>query len=181
MGIYKPGTRSPTEQLAAYLQTGKHLIVNDNCERHVKACATLADTLLRQCPELKIACTSRRTLDATGEQLYSVPPLQLPDPERLPSLKELEEFDSVELLLERIRARSYLRITEENAKAVATLCRGREGVLLTIELAAAQLQTLSLEEVIARLHQQLKLLTGGAGGEEARQWATLAKGGEVKS
>ena len=173
--IYKPGTQSPTEQLAAHLRTGKHLIVIDNCERHVKACATLADTLLRQCPGLKITCTSRRTLDAAGEQLYSVPPLQLPDPEHIPSLKELEELDSVELLVERIRERSYFRLTEENAKAVATLCRGLEGVPLAIELAAAQLQTLSIEEVIARLHQQLKLLTGGTGGEESRQWATLAK------
>ncbi len=173
--IYKPGTQSPTEQLAAHLRTGKHLIVIDNCERHVKACATLANTLLRQCPGLKITCTSRRTLDAAGEQLYSVPPLQLPDPEHIPSLKELEELDSVELLVERIRERSYFRLTEENAKAVATLCRGLEGVPLAIELAAAQLQTLSIEEVIARLHQQLKLLTGGTGGEESRQWATLAK------
>ena len=175
LGVYKPGKDSPTEQLAAYLRTGKHLIVLDNCERHVKACATLADTLLRQCAALKIVCTSRHTLDAAGEQLYVVPPLQLPDPENIPSLIELEELDSVELLIERIRERTYFRLTEENASAVATLCRRLEGVPLAIELAAAQLQTLSLDQVVERLNQQLKLLTGGAGGEESRQRATLAK------
>jgi predicted ATPase len=173
LGIREQAPRPPTEVLADFLRSGKYVLVLDNCEHLIKACGHLANYLLRHCPQLKMLATSRTILNVAGEQIYAMPPLHLPDPERLPGLDELSRIDSIQLLLERARARSNFKLTDQNASEVAALCRGLEGIPLAIELAAAQLDTLTVGEILNRLNQQLDLLVGGAGGEEERQWASL--------
>ena len=142
------------------------------------------DYVLSRCPKLTIVATSREVLRAAGEQVYRIPPLDLPDLERLPELSELKQIDSVELFLERAGralqnarpvggARPEFELTAQNARDVATLCRELEGVPLAIELAAAQLSSLSVQQILRHMDERLKLLAGGIGGTEARQWATL--------
>ena len=175
LGIREQAPRPPTEVLADFLKLGKYVLVLDNCEHLTGSCASLAEYLLRRCPELKIVTTSRTFLNVAGEHLFGMPPLVLPNPERLPELTELALIDSVQLLLDRARTRSNFKLTDENASDVIALCRGLEGIPLSIELAAAQLDTLTVDEIVVRLNRQLDLLVGGAGGEEERQWETLHK------
>ena len=184
LGIREPARRPPTESLAEFLRQRKYLVLLDNCEHVRQACTDLADDLLRRCPKLTIVATSREVLRVAGEQVYQLPPLDLPDPERLPELSELKRIDSVKLFLDRAsRALQNARpgegaglefeLTVQNARDVATLCRELEGMPLAIELAAAQLSSLSVQQILRHMDERLKLLTGGIGGTEERQWATL--------
>lgn len=165
--------RPPTEVLADFLKQKKYLIVLDNCEHLIAACASLANYLLRECPDLKIVTTSRRVLSVPGEKVYLIPTLALPDKRKIQDIHELARVDSVALLLERAQARTDFKLTVENAQAVASLCRELEGIPLAVELAAAQLETLSVDDILAHMNHRLELLTGGTGGTEERLWATL--------
>ena len=131
------------------------------------------DYLLRGCPPLKILTTSRATLNLGGEHVFIIPPLALPEAALTADPAGLLAFDSVTLLLDRARALSNFRITPENAGAVASLCRGLEGMPLAIELAAAQLGVLTVHQILEHMNQSLELLAGGIGGTTERQWATL--------
>jgi predicted ATPase len=173
LGIREMELRPPTEVLADFLKQKKYLIVLDNCEHLIAACASLANYLVRECPDLKIVTTSRRVLGVPGEKVYLIPTLVLPDARKIPDIQELARVDSVALLLERAQARSDFKLTAENAKAVASLCRKLEGIPLAVELAAAQLDTLSVDDILAHMNRRLELLTGGTGGTEERLWATL--------
>src|SRR5262249_14103166 len=127
-----------------YLRDKSLLLILDNCEHLVHACAELAETLLRACPRLQILATSREALGIAGENSYLVPPLSLPDPAQLPPLETLEHSEAVQLFVERASAvRSDFALTEQNAPAVAVICRLLDGIPLAIELAAALVRTLS--------------------------------------
>ena len=175
LGIREQVPRPPTEVIAEFLRTGKFLVVLDNCEHLITVCASLADYLVRECPQLTILATSRRFLNVPGEHLFPMPPLETPDPDRVPPVRDLALIDSVELLLERAQARSNFNLTEQNARSVAALCQRLEGIPLALELAAAQLDTLTVDQILTHLHQRLELLTGGGGGTAERQWATLTE------
>jgi predicted ATPase/DNA-binding CsgD family transcriptional regulator len=118
------------------------LVVLDNCEHLIEECAALVDTLLRSCPELKILATSREALGVAGERAWVVPSLSLPDPKGPPSVEELPHYEAVRLFDERARGQRL------------------EGVPLAIELAAARTKVLSVEQILKRLEDSLKLLTG---------------------
>lgn len=141
----------------------KHvLLVLDNCEHLVVACGQLADTLLRMCPHLKILATSRERLGIAGEATWTVPPLSLPDPRESPSLEQLQTYEAVTLFAERALVVSpTFVITDQNAPAVMTLCHELDGLPLAIELAAARLRAIPVEEVAGRLADRFRLLTGG--------------------
>lgn len=146
------------------------LLLLDNCEHLVGAAARLAEALLASCPPLRILATSREPLGAVGEVILRVPPLSGPDPRRRPTLEELFGYESARLFAERVRYRDpAFTLTEENARAVAEICRKLDGMPLAIELAAARVGTLPVEEVSARLDSSLRLLTAGGRTATPRQ------------
>jgi predicted ATPase/DNA-binding SARP family transcriptional activator len=153
-----PG-RTPTEALVAHLTLKRSLLVLDNCEHLIEECAALADTLLRSCPSLKILTTSREALGVAGETAWPVPALSLPDPHTLLSLKQLRRYEAIRLFVERAKAVApSFELTEDNATAVVRVCRRLDGIPLAIELAAARVRVLSVEQIASRLEDSFRLL-----------------------
>src|ERR687897_1388855 len=139
----RPGS-SLTEALSDYLRTRNLLLILDNCEHLIEACAELAEALLRSCPGLCVLATSREALDITGEVAWPVPSLSLPDLRRLPDIGRLPEYESARLFVERTAAvKPNFTLTEQNAPAVAQVCYRLDGIPLAIELAAARSKVLS--------------------------------------
>ena len=139
------------------------LLLLDNCEHLVDACATLADTLVRQCPGVRILATSREALGITGEQAYRVPSLSLPDRKQAPTPQSLSIYESVQLFIDRaLLVRSDFQVTNQNAPALASVCYHLDGIPLAIELAAARVRSLSVEEIDGKLDERFRLLTGGS-------------------
>ena len=121
--------------------------------------------MLRRCPHLRILATSREALGLPGELTYPVPPLSLPDVERMPSVEELIQFEAVRLFNERATfSKPGFRITPANAAAVAQIARRLDGIPLAIELAAARVKALSVEQIAVRLDDRFRLLTGSGRG-----------------
>jgi predicted ATPase/class 3 adenylate cyclase len=142
----------------------KHiLLLLDNCEHLLEACAQLADTLLHACPNLNILVSSREALGMAGEVSFRIPSLSLPDAHHLPSLERLTQYDSVRLFIERaVAVKSDFVVTNENAPAVAQVCSRLDGIPLAIELATARVKGLSVEQISKRLDDRFRLLTGGS-------------------
>ena len=162
LGIREQPGRSPTETLSGYLQSRKVLLVLDNCEHLVEACAQLAEALLRSCPELRILATSREDLGIVGEVAWPVPSLSLPDLRRLPDAGSLSRYESARLFLERtVAVKPSFALTERNAPAVAQVCYRLDGIPLAIELAAARAKVLSVEQIADRLDDSFGLLSAG--------------------
>jgi len=149
--------------LIDYLAPRHVLLVLDNCEHLVEACAKLAVQLLRGCPHLRILATSRQPLAVTGESVLSVPQLTMPDPDRPPpSSGALDHYEAVTLFVDRATAAlPTFSVTEENHADVLELIRGLDGIPLALELAAARLRALSLAEILERLSPHYELLTRG--------------------
>ena len=146
--------------LINFLRNKNILLIFDNCEHLLDVCAQLADTLLRQCPALKILATSRQALGIMGEVSYRVPSLALPNSQEL--FKNIKTYESVQLFEERAQlAQSDFTLTKENASSVAEICSRLDGIPLAIELAAAQIVIFSTEQIAARLHESFDLLTNG--------------------
>jgi predicted ATPase/class 3 adenylate cyclase len=145
------------------------LIVLDNCEHLIGACAKTADAILRHCPKVHLVATSREPLGISGETIYRVPPLSLPGPGEL-GLAAAESSDAVALFMDRARAQGTgLSVDEDPASLVLSICRRLDGLPLAIELAAARLRSLSLRVLADRLDQRFRLLTGGSRTALARQ------------
>jgi predicted ATPase/class 3 adenylate cyclase/Tfp pilus assembly protein PilF len=156
----EPGT-SLIQTLCAYARQHELLIVLDNCEHLVDACAHLADALLRAAPDLRLIATSREALHISGEQTYLVLPLQVPASNA--GLSSMLRSEAVQLFIERARlCQPAFEVVPHNATAVAELCGHLEGIPLALELAAARLRLLSIDEINARLKDRFKLLTGGS-------------------
>ncbi len=156
------GTQALT-MLEDYLETKHLLLILDNCEHLIEACARLADALLKACPHLHILASSREALGIAGEIPYRVPPLSLPGVHDLPPVQELEKYEAVRLFVERADTASPdFHLTPENASAVAQICQQLDGIPLAIELAAARVKVLRVEEIALRLDDRLRLLTGGS-------------------
>ena len=138
------------------------MLVVDNCEHLVEACAQLIEQLLLACPRLKIIASSREALGIAGETVYRVPSLALPD-EADPTPGALAHSESVQLFVERASAANpRFSLTDQNAAAVAQICRRLDGIPLALELAAARLTAFSAEQVASRLDDRFRLLTGGS-------------------
>ena len=145
------------------------LIVLDNCEHLIGACAKTADAILRRCPQVHLLATSREPLGIGGEAIYRVPPLSLPGPGATGVLAA-ESSDAVALFIERARAQGVgLSVDERTGPLVVSICARLDGLPLAIELAAARLRSLSLRGLYDRLDQRLRLLTGGSRTAPERQ------------
>ena len=161
MGLREDIQHSVIDMLSDYLREKKMLILLDNCEHVLDACAQFVDTLLKGCPSLKILATSREALGIMGEATYRVPSLGLPDFQQ--SFEDLSDHESVRLFEERAQlAKMDFLLTEENVSAVAQICRQLDGIPLAIELAAARIKIFTPEQIAERLKDQFKLLTGGS-------------------
>lgn len=136
------------------------LLVLDNCEHIVEACAHLIHELLRACPSLSILTTSSEPIGVDGEASWRVPSLRLPEGGGAAALSSVAGSDAVLLFLDRAtRVRSTFRLTDDNAPAVAEICRRLDGIPLAIELAAARVRMMSPHEIVAGLEDRFRLLT----------------------
>jgi predicted ATPase/DNA-binding SARP family transcriptional activator len=152
---------TPIDRLVGALAHRAPLLVLDNCEHLVADAATFADRLLGDCPRVRILATSREPLGITGETLWPVDPLGLPPAGTGPD--EALTFPAVRLLADRARAvRPDFVVDETTAAAVVHVCRALDGMPLAIELAAARLRTMSLDQIVSRLDDRFRLLTGGS-------------------
>ena len=158
----RPG-RDLGEALAAYLQPRRLLLVLDNCEHLVGACATLAERLLGAAPGLHVLATSRQPLRIAGEVVWRVPSLSLPDPRHPPARDQLLRYEAPRLFLERAAAvQPGFELREDAAADLARLCYRLDGLPLAIELAAARLPVLSVAGIAARLDDRFRLLVAGS-------------------
>jgi predicted ATPase/class 3 adenylate cyclase len=150
------------ELLLDYLRLKELLLIVDNCEHLVDSCAQLIEQLLQTCPKLKIIASSREALGIAGETVFRVPSLSLP-PESEVDAGTLAQSESVQLFVERASAANpRFSLNEQNAIAIAQICRRLDGIPLALELAAARLTAFSAEQVASRLDDRFRLLTGGS-------------------
>jgi len=169
LSVPETAGRSIVESLKEYLQSKSMLLVLDNFEQVISA-APLVSELLSGCSKLKILVTSREGLRITGERLYAVPPLDLPDLKQLPSLDALSQYAAVQLFLQRAKmVKPNFTLTKETAPIIAEICTRLDGLPLAIELAAARIKLLSPSAMLYRLENRLQFLTGGARDLPARQ------------
>jgi len=161
LGVREAPGQPLTESVKNFLREKQLLLVLDNCEHLIAACAQLADDLLTHCVELRILTTSRETLGTMGETTLRVPVLSVPALAHLSQIQNLKEFESIQLFVERAAAsRPGLVLTQQNAFTVTQICRRLDGIPLALEL-AARVTVLSLEEIAARLDDRFTLLTHG--------------------
>src|SRR5688572_20016037 len=162
LGLIDQAGRSPLMILTDFLQTKRALLILDNCEHLIQACAQLAETLLHTCPDLHVLATSRESLGIAGETLYLVPTLTTPDPVNA-TLDTLSNYEAVQLFTERAQSPlTGFALTQENAPAIAQICHHLDGIPLALELAAARVKLLRVEEIATRLDDRFRLLTSGA-------------------
>jgi non-specific serine/threonine protein kinase len=155
--------RTLTETITGYLAPKSVLLILDNCEHLLIGCAQLSAALLQACPELRILATSREALGVAGETVHQVPGLSFPDSEEPPLLDQLTRFESVQLFVDRACLRKPdFAVTPANAASVANVCHRLDGIPLAIELAAARIRVLSVEQLADRLDNRFKLLTQGS-------------------
>ncbi len=152
--------RSLQDLLLDYLKAREVLLVLDNCEHLIEACAQVAHAVLRDCPQVSIVATSREALKIPGEVSFHVPPLATPDPQHVPSLEALTHYDAVCLFTERAQAvLPSFEVSDANASAVAQVCHRLDGMPLALELAAARVRGLKVEQIAQRLDDRFRLLT----------------------
>jgi predicted ATPase/class 3 adenylate cyclase len=170
LGLREDPGRAATQVVAEHLAPARALVLLDNCEHLVEACSRLAAALLAECPQLTILCTSTEALNIGGEVAWRVPPLGVPAAaESLPA-DRLAEYAAIRLFVARATAaRPGFLLTDQNGAAVAQVCRRLDGIPLAIELAAARVRAMSPEEILRRLDDRFRLLTGGGRTAMARQ------------
>jgi predicted ATPase/DNA-binding SARP family transcriptional activator len=153
-------SRSLTDKLVDYLRGKEALVVLDNCEHLVEACAQVAERVLRSAPRARFLVTSRERLGAGGEALLAVPPLGLPGPQA--DLGQIARSEAVQLFVERATdVQPAFALDAGTAPAVSHICRRLDGIPLAIELAAARVRILPPAQIAARLEDRFGLLTSG--------------------
>ncbi|HEX2696271.1 MAG TPA: adenylate/guanylate cyclase domain-containing protein [Anaerolineales bacterium] len=161
-GIREQVGMSLTELVVDYLRAKNLLLIMDNCEHLIEACAQLADQLLHACAHLKIVASSREALGISGETVYRVPSLSLPNPDEA-TREALTQSESAQLFIERaMAANPKFELSDKNASSVAQICRRLDGIPLALELAAARITVFSVEQIASRLDDRFRLLTGGS-------------------
>jgi non-specific serine/threonine protein kinase len=158
------------DALAAHLADRELLLVLDNCEHLVDACAGLGERLLSSCPHLRILATSREHLRIQGELVWRVPSLATPDSTRTLAPADLVRYPAIQLFVQRAQAvQPAFALGSANASAVAAVCARLDGLPLALELAAARVSVLSLPQILEHLNDRFRLLVGGSRTAPARQ------------
>jgi predicted ATPase/class 3 adenylate cyclase len=163
LGVRESSGRPLLSLLGHYLRGKDLLLLLDNCEHLVDACAALVAALLAASPTVCVLASSREALGIGGEVAYRVPSLSVPDPRHPPAPEQLSAYDAVRLFIERAEAvQPGFAVTRDNAPALAAICQRLEGIPLAIELAAVRVRLLRPEQIAARLDDRFRLLTGGS-------------------
>jgi non-specific serine/threonine protein kinase len=165
LGVRAEADVSVQQALLDFLRARQLLLLLDNCEHVVDACARLAEAILRTCPSVTVLATSREPLHIAGETAWRVPPLSLPAKDAT----RLLDYEAIRLFADRAQAAAGLTVTEDNAASVARVCQQLDGIPLAIELAAARSGVLSVEQIATRLDNRFRLLVGGRRTAPARQ------------
>ncbi len=162
LGLREEPGRTIEDAVVAHLAGRRALVLVDNCEHVLEACSTLVQRLLESAPAVTVIATSREGLGVAGELLQAVPSLGLP-PRGASQASALAASEAVRLFVERAGAvQAGFALDDANAAAVAEICRRLDGIPLALELAAARVRVLSVEQIRARLDDRFRLLTGGA-------------------
>ena len=168
VGIPERAGSTVRDTLSEALRPKQLLLVLDNCEHLLAASVQLIETLLRTCAHVRVLVTSREALAITGETTWPVLPLRIPDTSQ--PVEQLLTYEAVQLFVERAAsALPSFTLTPENGPAVTQVCRRLDGIPLAIELAAARIRALSVEQILARLDDSYRLLTGGSRSALPRQ------------
>jgi predicted ATPase/DNA-binding XRE family transcriptional regulator len=155
--IREGADRPVMETLKNVLRRKTLLLILDNCEHLLDACVLLMESLLSHCPNLRILATSRETLNMEGEAICTLPSLSTPGESTSP--EELVEYESIQLFVERASlAFSTFQLTKENAPAIVDICRILDGIPLAIELTAARVNILNIDEISKQLHKSFTML-----------------------
>jgi predicted ATPase/DNA-binding SARP family transcriptional activator len=163
LGLLDEPGRPILMTLTSHLRAKTSLVILDNCEHLIDASAALVETLLRACPNLHIVASSRETLGIPGEMIFRVPSLSVPDAQPALSAEALVPYEAVQLFVDRATsALPGFTLTDDNAAAIAQICRRLDGIPLAIELAAARVRMLSVQQIASRLTDRFRLLTGGS-------------------
>jgi predicted ATPase/class 3 adenylate cyclase len=163
MGVQEQKGKLSMEVLKEFVQEKRLLVVLDNCEHLIAASASVAEALLKASAGLKILASSREALGIKGELSYPVPSLTLPDIKHLPIHDQLSQYEAVRLFIDRAALVSpHFEVDRSNAPAIAQVCYRLDGIPLAIELAAARVKVMSVEQISRRLDDRFRLLTGGA-------------------
>ena len=150
------------DEILEYLHDKQLLLVLDNCEHLIEACAALVERTLADCPDVTILATSREALGVPGEKAWSLPTLSLPEPDFSVKLKDIFTSEAVSLFIERTHdVLPGYQPGEADVPAITQICRRLDGIPLAIELAAARMSLLSAQEIAARMDRRFDLLTGG--------------------
>ncbi len=161
LGVPEAPGPQQTARLVEHLRSRQSLLLLDNCEHLILACAELVEHLLQYCPQLRVLATSREVLDVPGEVAFHVPALGLPAPEDVGRLQPALATDAVRLFIDRARSRDpAFALTGENVAAAAELCRRLDGLPLAIELAAANVDVVPVARMARELDEQLAQLPG---------------------
>ena len=164
-----PG-QSSLQAAVAHLEEARALVVLDNCEHLLDECSRTTEALLHGCHELTVLTTSRAPLGVPGETVWRVPSLSLPREIRTEPVQALAQSDAVRLFIERAtQVRPNFTIDSESAPAIAQICHDLDGIPLAIELAAARVRVLGVEQIEAGLGDRFRLLTGGSRSAMPRQ------------
>lgn len=174
LGVREVPDQPLNQTIANFVGDKQMLLVIDNCEHLIAASAQLTAELLAHCPNLQILTTSRESLNVAGETLWQAPALAAPDPKKLGLVDLLLQFESIKLFVERASAvQPGFALTPANAQAIAEICQHLDGIPLAIELAAARVKVLSVEQIAAYLRGALgarfALLTRGSRAAPLRQ------------
>jgi len=171
VGVREQANEALVDTLAAAFSYGRVLIILDNCEHLVSACAAVAERLLQRCASVRVLATSREPLRVPGEVTWVVPPLTVPPPEGEPiEPGELARCDAVNLFVQRARAvHPQFTLTDRNVEPISRICRRLDGLPLALELAAARIRVLSIDEIAARLDDRFDLLVAGVRTATLRQ------------
>ena len=162
LAVREEPNRSLVQTLTDFLRAKKLLLLFDNCEHLISACAQVAGALLQACPHLQILATSREPLGISGENQYYVPTLTTPQIDTELFLEQLSRTEAVRVFIDRaVMVRPTFKVTKTNALAVAQICRRLDGIPLAIELAAARVKGLSVEQIAERLDDRFSLLSTG--------------------
>jgi predicted ATPase/class 3 adenylate cyclase/DNA-binding CsgD family transcriptional regulator len=163
LGVKEIPGQALVDTLLHHLRERRSLVVLDNCEHLIGACASFVDALVRACPGMSVLATSREPLGVEAETSWRVPSLELPSESEIPRIETLAQCEAVRLFVERaMKVRPNFAVTNDNAPAVAEICHRLEGIPLAIELAAARVRMLTPEQIAEGLQNRFQLLTGGA-------------------
>ena len=163
VGVHEQIGRPLADTLVESLREKSLLLILDNCEHLLNASAETTAMLLRTCPDLHILATSQERLGVPGERVYQVSSLSIPDPRQLPAHERLAQYEGIRLFVDRaVLSQPRFTLTETNAPSLAQIVHQLDGIPLAIELAAARIKVLSVDQIANRLNERFRLLTMGS-------------------